>query len=104
MPVVLFLACTRGDRELAPLRVHIVTEITGGISSRQRFEDIQTHLAAYRTFELIAPIKNLSTSRSGLRKCGLSTDVTKLCVIQPQSSLPDSVGPRGRARRKEDKG
>jgi len=81
-----------------------VTKITGGISSRQRFEDIQTHLAAYRTFELIAPIKNLSTSRSGLRKCGLSTDVDKAVSNSNLDHHFRIPAGHGLARRKEDKG
>jgi hypothetical protein len=81
-----------------------VIEITGGISSRPTVRREQTHRAAYRTFELIAPIKNLSTSRLGLRNCGLSTDVDKAAS---NSNLNHHfrirVG-RGRARRMEGKG
>ncbi len=80
-----------------------MTEITGGISNRQRFEDIQTHLAAYRTFELIAPIKNLSTSRSALRKCGLSTDVDK-AVSNSNLNHHSGFGRAGAARRMEGEG
>ena len=68
----------------------------GGISSRQRFEEIQTHRAAYQTFELIAPIENLPTSWSGLRKCGLSTDVDK--AVSNSTSITVLAVPNRRGR------
>ena len=81
-----------------------MTEITGGISSRQCVEEKETHVVAYRTFEFMAAIKNLSTSRSGLLKCGLSTDVDKAVSTSNLNYYFRIRAGRGRARRREDKG
>ncbi len=64
----------------------------------------ETHVVAYQTFEFMAAIKNLSTLWSGLRKCGLSTDVDKPVSNSHLNYHFRIRAGRGRARRREDKG
>ncbi len=79
------------------------------IRSRRNFQSStvrrdQTHRAAYQTFELIAPIKTLSTSWSGLRKCELSTDVDKAVSNSNLDHHFRIPADHGLARRMEGKG